>query len=151
MRRIVFQNHFFEEIAQLLQEGNPVRVRIDGESMHPFIVGGKDEVLLIPYDKKTPIELWSCIFYKWKGHYMIHRFVGLQDGQYCMMGDGNLVQIERIEESDILGILQTIYHADGSTQYCLGKKWLCQGRYWFKFRKLRRFLLPIYRKFVLND
>ena len=128
MRRIVFQNHFFEEIAQLLQEGNPVRVRIDGESMHPFIVGGKDEVLLIPYDKKTPIELWSCIFYKWKGHYMIHRFVGLQDGQYCMMGDGNLVQIERIEESDILGILQTIYHADGSTQYCLGKKWLCQGR-----------------------
>ena len=151
MRRIVFQNHFFEEIAQLLQEGHPVRVRIDGESMHPFIVGGKDEVLLIPYDKKTPIELWSCIFYKWKGHYMIHRFVGLQDGQYCMMGDGNLVQIERIEESDILGILQTIYHADGSTQYCLGKKWLCQGRYWFKFRKLRRFLLPIYRKFVLND
>ena len=151
MRRIVFQNHFFEEIAQLLQEGNPVRVRIDGESMHPFIVGGKDEVLLIPYDKKTPIELWSCIFYKWKGHYMIHRFVGLQDGQYCMMGDGNLVQIERIEESDILGILQTIYHADGSAQYCLGKKWLCQGRYWFKFRKLRRFLLPIYRKFVLND
>ena len=151
MRRIVFQNHFFEEIAQLLEEGNPVRVRIDGESMHPFIVGGKDEVLLIPYDKKTPIELWSCIFYKWKGHYMIHRFVGLQDGQYCMMGDGNLVQIERIEESDILGILQTIYHADGSTQYCLGKKWLCQGRYWFKFRKLRRFLLPIYRKFVLND
>lgn len=151
MRRIVFQNHFFEEIAQLLQEGNPVRVRIDGESMHPFIVGGKDEVLLIPYDKKTPIELWSCIFYKWKGHYMIHRFVGFQDGQYCMMGDGNLVQIERIEESDILGILQTIYHADGSTQYCLGKKWLCQGRYWFKFRKLRRFLLPIYRKFVLND
>ena len=151
MRRIVYQNYFFEEIAQLLQEGNPVRVRIDGESMHPFIVGGKDEVLLIPYDKKTPIELWSCIFYKWKGHYMIHRFVGLQDGQYCMMGDGNLVQIERIEESDILGILQTIYHADGSTQYCLGKKWLCQGRYWFKFRKLRRFLLPIYRKFVLND
>ena len=151
MRRIVFQNHFFEEIAQLLQEGNPVRVRIDGESMHPFIVGGKDEVLLIPYDKKTPIELWSCIFYKWKGHYMIHRFVGFQDSQNCMMGDGNLVQIERIEESDILGILQTIYHADGSTQYCLGKKWLCQGRYWFKFRKLRRFLLPIYRKFVLND
>ena len=151
MRRIVYQNHFFEEIAQLLQEGNSVRVRIDGESMHPFIVGGKDEVLLIPYDKKTPIELWSCIFYKWKGHYMIHRFVGLQDGQYCMMGDGNLVQIERIEESDILGILQTIYHADGSIQDCLGKKWLYQGRFWFKFRKLRRFLLPIYRRFVLND
>ena len=151
MRRIVYQNYFFEEIAQLLQEGNPVRVRIDGESMHPFIVGVKDEVLLIPYDKKTPIELWSCIFYKWKGHYMIHRFVGLQDGQYCMMGDGNLVQIERIEESDILGILQTIYHADGSIQDCLGKKWLCQGRYWFKFRKLRRFLLPIYRKFIFKD
>lgn len=151
MRRIVYQNHFFEEIAQLLQEGNSVRVRIDGESMHPFIVGGKDEVLLIPYNKKTPIKLWSCIFYKWKGHYMIHRFVGFQDSQYCMMGDGNLVQIERIEESDILGILQTIYHADGSIQDCLGKKWLYQGRFWFKFRKLRRFLLPIYRRFVLND
>ena len=150
MQRIVYQNRFFEEIAQLLQEGNPVRVRIDGESMHPFIVGGKDEVLLIPYDKKTPIELWSCIFYKWRGHYMIHRFVGFQDGKYCMMGDGNLVQIERIEESEILGILQAVYRADGSTQDCLGEKWLCQGRYWFKFRKLRRFLLPLYRRFILN-
>ena len=150
MRRIVYQNHFLEEIAQLLREGDSVRVRIDGESMHPFIIGGKDEVMLIPYDKKYPLKLWSCAFYNWRGHYMIHRFVGVQDGKYCMMGDGNLVQMERIEESEILGILQTVYHADGSTQDCLGKKWLCQGRYWFKLRKLRRFLLPLYRRFILN-
>ena len=49
MRRIIYQNHFLEEVTRLLQEGSSVRVRIDGESMHPFIVGGKDEVMLIPY------------------------------------------------------------------------------------------------------
>ena len=65
--------------------------------------------MLIPYDKKEPLKLWSCVFYQWKGHYMIHRLVGFQDGRYWMMGDGNLVQMEIVEESDILGVLQTIY------------------------------------------
>ena len=83
MRRIVYQNHFLEEVARLLQEGSSVRVRIDGESMHPFIAGGRDEVLLIPYDKKTPIELWSCIFYKWKGLFL-HPFVLCNMFRICL-------------------------------------------------------------------
>lgn len=150
MRKIVLQNYFLEDIAKLLLEGNTVKVRIDGDSMHPFIMGGKDEIELVPYNKDFPLELWTCIFFKWQGHYMVHRFVGYSGDMYNMMGDGNLIQVERVEEKDILGVLQTIYHADGSTQDCKDKKWLCRGKYWYKFRGIRRFLLPLYRKFYLN-
>lgn len=150
MRKIILQNHFLGEIAQVLLEGNPVRIRIDGESMHPFIVGGKDEIELVPYHRECPLELWTCVFFRWQEHYMVHRFIGCHEGRYFMMGDGNLAQIEKVREEDILGILQTIYRADGSVQNCKDKCWLRKGKYWYRFRKFRRFLLPLYRKLYLG-
>lgn len=147
MKKVVVQNVFLEEVAHLLLEGQPVRVRIDGRSMLPFIIGGEDEVELVPYNKSRSLDLWQCAFFRWKGHYMVHRFIGRKENLFCMMGDGNLAQVETVEEDEIFGILQTIYRANGSIQNCNDTHWLQKGKYWYKFRKLRRFLLPLFRRF----
>lgn len=148
MKKVVLQNSFLEEVASLLREGQSVRIRIDGMSMHPFINGGSDEVELVPYDKETrPLACWQCVFYRWKGQYMVHRYIGRKDGKYAMMGDGNLAQIETVEENEIYGILKAIYRPDGSVQDCTDKRWLRRGKYWYKLRIFRRFLLPLYRRF----
>lgn len=148
MRKVVFQNSFMEEIASLLREGQSVKIRVDGMSMFPFINGVSDEIELIPYDKETcSLELWQCVFFQWKGHYMVHRYVGDKEGMYCMMGDGNLAQVEMVGEKDVYGILGTIYRSDGSVQDCNDKRWLCKGKWWYRLRKLRRFLLLLYRIF----
>ena len=43
MRKLVVPNSFFFEAAETLREGRSVRLHVDGQSMYPFIHGGKDE------------------------------------------------------------------------------------------------------------
>ena len=147
MKTLVVQNQFLENVAALLKEGRTVRVRIGGRSMDPFIRGGKDEVELVPYVPECDLPLWTCVFFRWKESYVVHRYIGREGECFCFMGDGKLVQIEKVEETDILGVLSTIYHSDGTKQDCLTPKWLNQGALWYRFRRFRRFLLPFYRKF----
>ena len=145
VRRVVVQNQFLAEVARVLSEGCSVKVRIDGESMYPFIRGGNDEVELQPYAASRPLQRWECTLFKWKGRYMVHRCIEIQNGMYRMMGDGNLAQIEEVPEEAIVGILSTIYHPDGTTQDCRDTQWLVRGRRWYRWRALRRFLIPILR------
>lgn len=148
MKRQVVQNRFLEGVAAMLSEGRPVRVRIDGKSMHPFIRGAKDEVELVPYKSGTSLPLWACLFFRWGESYVVHRYIGREGERFCIMGDGNLAQVEKVTESDILGVLCTIYHEDGKEQDCMDPKWLRKGELWFRFRYFRRFILPLYRRFV---
>lgn len=148
MKKITFQNSFLAETAALLKEGQSVRIRINGESMFPFIRGGQDVVEIIPYKSGEPIDRWSCVFYEWNGHYMIHRYIGCQKGKYQMMGDGNLIQIEEVEANKISGLLKAIHHPDGSTQDCSDPRWIRKAEYWYRLRKVRRFLIPLIRKFI---
>ena len=148
MKRVVVQNCFLEGVAAMLQEGRSVRVRIDGVSMHPFIRGAKDEVELIPYRSGTPLPLWCGVFFRWRGGYMVHRYIGKEGEYFCFMGDGNLAQVEKVKEADVLGVLCSIYRPDGTEHDCLSKKWLFKGALWYRFRWFRRYLLLFYRKII---
>lgn len=145
VRRVVVQNQFLAEVARVLSEGYSVKVRIDGESMYPFIRGGSDEVELLPYAANRPLLRWECALFKWNGRYMVHRCIDIHNGKYRMMGDGNLAQIEEVPEEALIGILSKIYHPDGTTQDCRDERWLVRGRRWYRWRALRRFLIPILR------
>ena len=147
MRKLVVPNSFFAEAAEALRSGQSVRLHVNGQSMYPFIHGGKDEIEIVPYDGKTPLEPWCCPFYQWKGNYMIHRYIGM-DGDLCqMLGDGNIYRIEKLPKEEIIGLLRTIYHPDGTEQDCRDTQWLRKAAWWYRFRKLRRFLIPLFRIF----
>ena len=145
MRKLVVPNSFFADAAEALKNGQSVRLHVDGQSMYPFIHGGKDEILVAPYDGKIPLEPWCCPFYQWGGNYMIHRLIET-DGNICrMLGDGNIYRIEEVPRHEIIGILHTIYHPDGSIQDCRDKRWLKKAQWWYRLRKVRRFLIPLFR------
>jgi bleomycin hydrolase len=150
MKTLVVQNQFLEGVADLLEDGQSVRIRIGGSSMDPFIRGGVDEVELVPYVPGDELPLWTGVFFRWKGKYMVHRYIGREGDFFCFMGDGNLIQVEKVEEKDVLGILQTIYHPDGTEQDCRDSRWLRKGALWYRFRRFRRFILPLYRKIILS-
>lgn len=145
MRKLVVPNDFFEAAAETLRNGTAVRLHVDGQSMYPFIHGGKDEIEVVPYDGVTPPEPWCCPFYQWEGSYMIHRFIGMNGDKWQMLGDGNIYRIEEVPQSEIIGILRTIYHPDGTTQDCRDKRWLRRAEWWYRLRKIRRFLIPLFR------
>lgn len=148
MKKQVVQNLFLEGVAALLQEGRTVRVRIGGRSMDPFICGGVDEVELVPYEPGCDLPLWTCVFFRWGESYVVHRYIGKEGSLFCFMGDGNLVQVEKVEELAILGVLRTIYHPNGTVQDCREPKWLRKGALWYRLRYFRRFLLPLFRIFM---
>ena len=145
MRKIIVPNSFFVEAAEALRKGHSVRLHVDGQSMYPFIHGGKDEIEVVPYDGTTPLEPWCCPFYQWGGNYMIHRFIGMKGDMCQMLGDGNVYRIEEVSKQEIIGILRTIYHPDGTQQDCRDKRWLKKAAWWYRLRKVRRFLIPLFR------
>ena len=48
-------DQFFTEVARMLAGGNSVTLRAKGNSMYPFIVDGRDSVILQTY-RKTAAE-----------------------------------------------------------------------------------------------
>lgn len=145
MRRVIVPNNFFEEAAEALKQGKSVKIHVDGQSMYPFIRGGSDQVEIEPYHPSDELSLWCCPFYQWKGNYMIHRYIGKHNGFLLMMGDGNIHRTESIRQEEVIGILRFIYHPDGCIQDCKDQKWLKRGERWYRLRKIRRFLLPVFR------
>ena len=145
MRKIIVPNSFFVEAAEALRKGHSVRLHVDGQSMYPFIHGGKDEIEVVPYDGSTPLEPWCCPFYQWGGNYMIHRYIGMNGNMCQMLGDGNIYRIEQLPKGEIIGILRTIYHPDGTEQDCRDPRWLRKAAWWYRLRKVRRFLIPLFK------
>ena len=145
MRKLIVPNSFLSEAAEALRAGQTVKLHIDGQSMYPFIHGGKDLVEVVPCPPEGELPLYCCPFYQWEGRYMIHRYIGREGDECLMLGDGNLVRIERVKRSDIIGLLRTIYRPDGTEQVCTEARWLRRAYWWVRLRPLRRFLLPLCR------
>lgn len=145
MRKLIVPNDFFSAAAEALRNGSSVRLHVDGQSMYPFIHGGIDEIEVVPYDGQTPPEPWCCPFYQWNGSYMIHRFIGMNGDKWQMLGDGNICRVEEVSQGEIIGILRTIYHPDGTCQDCRDSRWLRRAEWWYRLRSVRRFLIPLFK------
>ena len=145
MRKIVLSNGFFVEAAEALKKGQTVKLLIGGQSMYPFIRGGMDLVEVIPFPTEDELPAWCCPFYHWEGRYMIHRCIGREGDDYLMMGDGNVVRIERVKREEIIGLLRYIYPPDGARQDCFDKRWLKKAEWWYRLKFLRRWLLPLFK------
>ncbi len=144
-RSISVSNQYFARAAERLREGTSVRLLVRGNSMLPFIHGGKDQVTLVPFDGRD-LPLGIAALYRWEDKYMIHRLVRKDATHYHFLGDGNICRMETIARHEVLGILQTIHHPDGTETDAFSPRWMKKGFWWFRLQPLRRYLLFIYRK-----
>lgn len=145
MRKIAVPNSFLAEAAEALKQGQTVKLHIDGQSMYPFIKGGKDLVEVTPCPPDGDLPAWCCPFYLWEEKYMIHRYIGKEGEKCLMLGDGNIARIERVKRTEIIGLLRYIYRPDGTVQDCSDPHWLKCAQRWYRLRKIRRCLLFIYK------
>lgn len=151
MRKLIVPNSFLAEAAEVLRQGQSVKLHIDGQSMYPFIRGGIDLVEVVPCPPEGELPAWCCPFYLWEGRYMIHRYIGREGDECLMLGDGNIARIERVRRQEIIGLLRCIYRPDGTIQDCSDPRWLRKAAWWYRLRPLRRFLLPIFRLFRIGQ
>ena len=138
-KRIVTNEVLLEEAAALMNEGREVSFTPLGNSMLPFIRGGKDAVRM----RKLPqVEVGDIILIRLPGRYVLHRVIALDGNQVTLMGDGNITGTEQCTLDDVLGTVVAI-EKDGKT-VIPGK-----GRFWYKLKPLRRYILAIYRRLPL--
>ncbi|MBQ5495892.1 MAG: S24/S26 family peptidase [Prevotella sp.] len=137
-------NKIIEEAIRLVREGVSVTLPVNGNSMLPFIIGGKESVIL----QQPELPKVGGVVLAWADgyRYVVHRIVRIDGERVTLMGDGNLMGTEHCLIGDIKARVTHVVDAKGRTHY-LYKGWRkLAAKVWFWLRPVRRYLLAIYRR-----
>ena len=146
MRTISLPNEeLLPEVANFLSEGKQVTLRTKGNSMLPFIIGGKDSVIL----KKKDVFLVGDIVLAEIAprKYVVHRIVKVINDTVTLMGDGNISGKETCDINNICGHVIAIVHK-GKQIDCNNRKERLKAYLWKIALPVRRYLLVIYRRLI---
>ena len=137
-------NEIIEEAIRLVREGVNVTLPVKGLSMLPFIIGGKESVIL---HRPGLIDVGDVVLAWVDGNrYVVHRIIKLDYDRVTLMGDGNLTT-EHCALSDIKARVTHVVSADNKKRD-LYSRWRVRGaaKLWYWLRPIRRYLLAIYRR-----
>ena len=147
-------NEIINEAIRLVEEGVSVTLPVNGRSMLPFIIGGRESVILQQPPKQgessqdsAQLKLGDVVLAWVEGNrYVVHRIIRIDGDRVTLMGDGNLVGTEHCRLSDIKAIATHVVGSD-EQPHDLYTPWRKRGvRLWWHLRPIRRYLLAIYRK-----
>lgn len=147
MGKITLPNDvLLDEVARLVAEGEAVTLMTKGASMLPFIVGGRDSVVLV-----RPEELFSgmiVLAYVQGGRYVLHRILSVDGTKVVLMGDGNIKGVEVCAPVDVKAVAVRISRPSGEVD-CLSKRHLRQAAIWKTLLPVRRWILAVYRRLFI--
>ena len=137
-------NEIIEEAIRLVDEGVSVTLPVNGNSMLPFIIGGKESVILHGpglIDVGDVVLAWvdGC-------RYVVHRIVRIDGERVTLMGDGNLVGTEHCLLNDIKARVTHVVSADNKERDLHNRWRMHAAKLWYWLRPVRRVLLAIYRR-----
>ena len=134
-KKILPNELVFEDAEKLLKEGREVVFTPLGNSMLPFIRGGKDEVTV---KAASHVDVGDIVLARLPGPtYIMHRVIDRNRSLLTLMGDGNLSGTESCTRDDVLGKVTAIN----------GRR-PCKGVVWRMLGPVRRILLAIIRRIV---
>ncbi len=139
--KVMDPESYFGLLESLLDEGKDVEMTPKGNSMLPFIRGGRDSVLLTKPSK--PLESGDIVLFKVNGHYVMHRILEVNGDRLLIMGDGNIGNTESCGVGDVIGLVTEI-HKPGGKIVKPGK-----ARFWRRLRPIRRIILAFYKLLFL--
>ena len=131
-----------EETIRLVNEGVSVTLPVNGQSMLPFIIGGKESVVLTrpgTISEGQVVLAWAddC-------KYVIHRVMRIDGQQLTLMGDGNLVGTEKCTLSDVKALVTHVVDAHDRKHPLYSRRRQFAVRCWYWLLPIRRYLLYIY-------
>lgn len=133
-----------DEVLKLLGEGVSVTLPVGGCSMLPFIVGGRDSVIL---RKAGQIAVGDVVLAWVEGRrYVLHRVIRIDGPQVTLMGDGNIAGTELCSLGDIKALATHVVKGDGNAHSLHGRRSRFSAGIWRKLRPVRRYLLATYRR-----
>lgn len=144
MTKVTVPNDIFlPEVARMVADGMSVTLRGKGNSMFPFIKGGRDSVVL---QKAASLRKGDIVLAKTTDErFVLHRIIGIEEDHITLMGDGNLIGTEQSTKKDVLAKAVKIIR-NGCYIDIDDIKEQRKAVLWYKLRPMRRWLLAIYRR-----
>lgn len=133
-----------KEAIRLVNEGVSVTLPVKGRSMLPFIIDGKDSVIL---QKPDGAKVGDVVLAWVNGcRYVVHRIIRIEGNQVTLMGDGNIAGTEWCDMIDVKARATHVVDARGRVHdlYNRSRRW--GAKIWFWLCPVRRYLLAIYRR-----
>lgn len=123
-KKIVDIYAYMPVVCELLQQGKEVSVVITGNSMLPFLVHGRDEILVAPSDgtwKKGDM----AFFRRGNGQYVMHRVCKVHKNGTCdLVGDGQFAVECGISKEQMFGKISSVKRKG---------TWIGPGNFWWEF------------------
>ena len=136
------------EAVKLVDDGVSVTFPVKGRSMIPFIVGGRDSVIL---QKPGSLEPGLVVLAEISpDHFVLHRIIDISpDGmKITLMGDGNVRGTETCTPSTVLARATHVVNPEGRIIPLESEARLRRARIWRRLLPLRRYLLAIMRRTI---
>ena len=138
-------NEIIEEAIRLAREGVNVTLPVNGNSMLPFIIGGKESVIL--HSSGGIVDVGDVVLAWVDGNrYVVHRIIKLDYDRVTLMGDGNVAVTEHCRLNDIKARVTHVVDAKDRTHYLYNRWRKSAAKVWYWLRPIRRYLLAIYRR-----
>ena len=137
-------NGVIEEAVRLVQKGVTVTFPVTGQSMLPFIIGGKESVIL----HAPGLTAVGDVVLAWVDgyRYVIHRIINIDGDRVTLMGDGNVRGTEHCLLKDIKARVTHVVSADNKKRDLYSRWRVRASKLWYWLRPIRRYLLAIYRR-----
>lgn len=138
--RIVDTDQWMNMVRELLEEGKEVPVTVTGGSMSPFLVHGRDTVMV--KKASAPFRKGDILFYRRpSGQYVLHRVVRTDaDGGLYFAGDAQTVIEGPVSGDCVFGMVERVRRKN---------RWIQKGDgRWRLFSVIWIFLLPLRRKII---
>ena len=137
-------NNIIDEAVRLVKEGVSVTLPVNGNSMLPFIIGGKESVILQP----PALTAVGDVVLAWveNRRYVVHRIIRIDGENVTLMGDGNIAGTEHCPLSGIRAKATHVVDDKGRRRYLYTKWRMRASKLWWILRPFRRIILAIYKR-----
>ena len=148
MTNAISDYEIIQNAISLVREGLRVTFPVKGNSMLPFIIGGKESVDLV---KPADLQVGHVVLAWVEGcRYVVHRVIRIEGEQVTLMGDGNIVGVEHCTLSDVAALAVNVVSRQGKHHNLYAPWRVKASRLWFRLLPIRRWILAVYRRVYLN-
>lgn len=129
-------------LLPFLAEGHSLKLPLEGASMVPLLVGGRDEVLVEEVSGKILRRGDIVLYIRQDGTHVLHRIHHIYNNKYFMLGDAQTWIEGPVNKEDILAAAVAVIRK-GETITCSSRGYRFISGLWLVMRPVRPLILKI--------
>lgn len=129
-------------LLPFLAEGHSLKLPLEGASMVPLLVGGRDEVLLEEVPGKTLRRGDIVLYVRQDGTHVLHRIHHIYNNKYFMLGDAQTWIEGPVNKKDVLAVAIAVIRK-GETITCSSRGYRFISILWLIMCPVRTLILKM--------